>query len=87
MNRPTSSANAGSRLIRVPNAAVFSLRSASSSRVNGTIGSSTASPMRIQRGAERDVARLVDRQAHGRTGQEPHRAAHRAWTRLLDDRG
>ena len=36
---------AGSRLIRVPNAAVVSRRSASISRVNGTTGRSTASPI------------------------------------------
>ena len=37
-------ANAGSRHIRVPNAAVVSRRRASSSRVNGTTGSRMASP-------------------------------------------
>ena len=42
--RPTSSAKAGSRLIRVPNAAVVSRRSASISRVNGTTGSRIARP-------------------------------------------
>ena len=42
--RPMTSATAGSRLIRVPNAAAVSRRRASSSRLNGTTGSSTASP-------------------------------------------
>ena len=42
--RPISRAKAGSRLIRVPNAAVVSRRSASSSRVNGTTGSRIARP-------------------------------------------
>ena len=48
-SKPTSSANAGSRLIRVPNAEAFSLRSASSSRVNGTTGRRMANPMPMSR--------------------------------------
>ena len=45
--RPTSIANAGSRLMSVPNAAVVRRRSASSSSVNGMTGSRIARPTPI----------------------------------------
>ena len=41
---PTSMANAGLRLINVPKAAVVNRRSASNSRLNGTIGNRMATP-------------------------------------------
>ena len=47
--RPTIIANAGSRLINVPNAAVVSRRSANSSKAKGTTGSRIAKPMPISR--------------------------------------
>ncbi len=82
--RPTSSAIAGSRLISVPNAALVSRRRASSSRLNGTTGSRTASPRPISHHAPRSGARAStgrpttrrDERGHRHRDREPAQTRH-----------